>query len=54
VHTPRGASADLADESLQDMHGEISAPVAQLMKDNAILEKVGVSLTKWVVLTLQF
>lgn len=39
VHTPRGASADLADEPLQDMHGEVNSPVAQLMKDNTVLEK---------------
>ncbi|KAG2349191.1 hypothetical protein BDR05DRAFT_874026 [Suillus weaverae] len=39
VHTPRRASDDLADESLQDMHGEVKLPVAQLMKYNAVLEK---------------
>ncbi|KAG1755406.1 hypothetical protein EDB19DRAFT_1901623 [Suillus lakei] len=39
VHTPRGASHDFADESLQDMHDEVNSPVAELMKDNAVLEK---------------
>ncbi|KAG2155075.1 uncharacterized protein EDB93DRAFT_1239354 [Suillus bovinus] len=39
VHTPRGASGDLAYESLHDMHGEVNSPMAELMKDNAILEK---------------
>ncbi|KAG2073539.1 hypothetical protein BDR04DRAFT_1094446 [Suillus decipiens] len=39
VHTPRGASDDLADESLQDMHGEVNSSVAELMKHNAVLEK---------------
>lgn len=39
VRTPRGASDDLVDESLQDMHGEVNSPVAELVKDNAILEK---------------
>ncbi|KAG2156347.1 hypothetical protein DEU56DRAFT_231457 [Suillus clintonianus] len=39
VHTPRGASDDLAGDSLQDMHAEVDSPVAELMKDNAVLEK---------------
>ncbi|KAG1768651.1 hypothetical protein EDD22DRAFT_221019 [Suillus occidentalis] len=39
VHTPRGASDDLADEPLRVMHDEVNSPVVELMKDNAILEK---------------
>ncbi|KAG2060195.1 hypothetical protein BDR06DRAFT_948278 [Suillus hirtellus] len=39
VRTPRGASDDLVDESLQGMHGEVNSPVVELVKDNAILEK---------------
>ncbi|KAG1815693.1 uncharacterized protein BJ212DRAFT_1272933 [Suillus subaureus] len=39
VHTPRGVSDNLADESLQDMHGEVNSPVAQLVRDNTVLEK---------------
>ncbi|KAG1752508.1 uncharacterized protein EDB91DRAFT_1102980 [Suillus paluster] len=39
VHTPRRASEDLADESLQDMHSGFDSPLADLMKDNAVLEK---------------
>lgn len=54
MRTPRGASDDLVDESLQDMHGEVNSPVAELVKDNAILEKVRVFLVQWVILTLQF
>jgi hypothetical protein len=46
VHTPRGASDDLADEPLRVMHDEVNSPVVELMKDNATLEKVGVFLTK--------
>ncbi|KAG0709914.1 hypothetical protein DFH29DRAFT_21203 [Suillus ampliporus] len=39
VHTPRRASEDLTDESLQDMHTGFDSPVAELVKDNAVLEK---------------
>lgn len=39
VHTPRGASDDLADEPLRVMHDEVNSPVVELMKDNATLEK---------------
>lgn len=39
VHTPRGASNDLADEPLRVMHDEVNSPVVELMKENAILEK---------------
>jgi hypothetical protein len=43
---PRGASDDLADKPLRVMHNEVNSPVVELMKDNAILEKVGVFLAK--------
>ncbi|KAG1830812.1 hypothetical protein EV424DRAFT_1534747 [Suillus variegatus] len=47
VRMPRGASDDLVDESLQDMHGEVNSPVAELVKDNAILEKFVHVLVFW-------
>jgi hypothetical protein len=49
VHTPRHAPEDLADE---DVHVEVSSRVAELIKDNAILQKVGTFFKKCVLLTL--
>jgi hypothetical protein len=43
VHTPRHAPEDLADE---DVHVEVSSRVAELIKDNAILQKVRTFLKK--------
>ena len=50
MQTPRSASGDLADESHQDaLVEEVGSHVDELIRDNAVLEKVRVFLGKCVV-----